>query len=127
MYQTRQSVWKAITFWRILLIWTIIPIFLIIGGIIKAINYKVKIINNMIIKETGVFSKHREQYALAGIVAVCVDKTFFGGMFNYGDVILSLAGGKTVCLESIAQANEMEIFVQDKIRKTASGNHMFIN
>lgn len=127
MFSAKQSVWVAFKLWRILLIWTIVPIIFIVADIIKAKCYKITISGNMIIKSFGVLNKHNEQYAMAGITSVYVDKTFFGGICNYGTVCVSLAGGKTVSFEAIAKCHELESYIQSSISKMANSSHMFVN
>ena len=83
--------------------------------------------NKRIIIKSGVFNKHINQYAIAGITEINVNQTFWGRIFSYGDVSIALAGNKHVSLSGIKDPDEVKSYLEGKLSKTADTTHMFVN
>ena len=121
---TRRSVWAELTFFRIILCWLIIPI---VVAVVVAINYRVSITEKSINVKSGVFSVSKHEYAVAGITEINIYQSFFGRIFNYGTLNISLAGNKNVSLREIIAPNNVKEFIEAKLEKTADSLHMFVN
>ena len=122
--ETRKSIWSEMTFLRIIFFWLIVPI--IIAAIV-AKNYKVFISSKTIKVSSGVFNKMNNEYAVAGITQINIYQSFFGRIFNYGDVNISVAGNRLVCLSGICNPSEVKKTIETKLSETANSMHMLIN
>ncbi len=112
------------TLLKVLFCWLIIPVII---AIVVAKHYNVHIGKNTISIKDGVFNVSNHEYAVAGITVINVYQSFFGRIFNYGTVNISLAGNKYVSLEGILTPNEVKVFIERQLKKTADAEHMLIN
>ena len=122
--QTRRSAWAEMSPLKWLWCWLIVPI--IIANVV-ARAYRVSLTDKKITVSSGILNKRMEEYALAGITRVSVEQSFFGQIFNYGTVVLYLAGDKSVYLSGIMQPSSVRDFVNKKLTKTASAEHILVN
>ncbi len=122
--ETRKSIWSEMTFLRIIFFWLIVPI--IIAAIV-AKNYKVFISSKTIKVSSGVFNKMNDEYAVAGITQINIYRSFFGRIFNYGDVNISVAGNRWVCLYGICNPSEVKKAIETKLSETANSMHVLTN
>ena len=122
--QVTKSVWAEMTFLKILLCWLIIPV---VVAVIVAKNYNVLITNTTINVSSGVFSKHNDEYAVAGITSISIGQSFWGRICNYGTVYISLAGNKHVSLYGIKDPSGVKKFLNSKLLKTAESTHTLVN
>ena len=121
---TRRSAWAEMTFLKVVFCWLIIPV---VVAIVVAKHYNVHIGQKSISVRDGVFSVSNHEYAVAGITEINVYQSFFGRIFNYGTINIALAGDKYVCLEGIMSPNEIKIFIESQLKKTADATHMLVN
>lgn len=121
---TRKSAWAEMTLLKVLFCWLIIPV---IVAIVIAKHYNVHIGQKTISVKDGVFNISNSEYAVAGITEINVYQSFFGRIFNYGTVNISLAGNKYVSLEGILAPNEIKAFIESQLNKTANATHMLFN
>ncbi len=121
---TRQSLWANLSFWKILFFWLIFPIVI---PILKSLNNRAEIGDKTIKQTWGILNKNSEEYAIAGIVSIDTHQSLFGRIFNYGDVILSIAGEKKIYLVGYVAPNEIKKHLQSILEKTADHGHSFIN
>ena len=112
------------TLLKVLFCWLIIPV---VVAIVVAKHYNVHIGQKTISVKDGVFNISNREYAVAGITEINVYQSFFGRIFNYGTVNISLAGHKYVSLEGILAPNEIKAFIESQLKKTADATHMLIN
>lgn len=122
--ETKKSFWAELTFLKILFFWLIIP--LIWAGLV-ANNYVVTVNNKSLTVKEGVFNISNRQYALPGITQVNVYRPFFGRIFNYGTVHISLAGDKYITLDGIKNPEVLKEYIQSKIEKTSDSDHILVN
>ena len=121
---TRKSAWAEMTLLKVLFCWLILPV---IVAIVVARHYNVHVGQMSISVKEGVFSISNHEYAVAGITEINVYQSFFGRIFNYGTVKISLAGNKYVGLEGILAPNEIKAFIESQLNKTADATHMLVN
>ena len=122
--ETRRSVWAEMTFLKVLFFWLIVPV---IVAAVVAKHYRVTILDKTIVVKSGVFNKENSEYAVAGITQITVSQSFFGRIFHYGTVMISLAGNKNVSLEGIINPYGVKKFIEDKLLQTAKATHMLVN
>ena len=122
--KVKGSFWAEMTLLKVLFFWLIIPVII---AVVVAKSYSVSISDKTIEIETGVLNKKNSKYAIAGITETTVNQPFFGRIFNYGDVCISLAGDKQVYLKNIVSPNDVKTFIDEKLLKTADSSHIFVN
>ena len=122
--EIRRSIWAEMTFLKILFCWLIIPV---VVAVVVAKSYTVTITDKKIIVKSGVFNKRTSEYAVAGITSMTVNQPFFGGIFKYGTLAISLAGNRSVYLENIVDPQSAKSFLNKKLEKTADAEHILTN
>ncbi|AFS79206.1 hypothetical protein DUF304 [Gottschalkia acidurici 9a] len=76
----------------------IILLFFLVGivtlpvKVLKIINTKIVVDNGMIYGETGILKKDTQNSPLKHIQSVRVEKSLFGRIFGYGDIIITTSG-----------------------------------
>ncbi len=91
-YVARKSILPAFTFWRVILFFLIVPLIILIYNIIVLKKEVIEFYDDKIIYKSGVFNKSERTATFMGVYAVSVDQSFFGRIFNYGDVRVDAAG-----------------------------------
>ena len=68
------------------------------------------IYDNMIVSKTGILTMNKTKIAIADIRGVSMKQTFFGGLFNYGDVAFGTAAtaGAEVIMKSVDKPEIIE-------------------
>lgn len=94
---------------------------------VVAKHYKVTILDKTLTVQSEVFNKERSDYAVAGITQISVSQSFFGGIFHYGTVTVSLAGNKNVSLEGIINPYGVKKYIEGKLLQKANATHMLVN
>ncbi len=122
--EINKSFWSEMTFLKVLFFWLIIPLLV---ALIVAKSFNAKILKDKITVTDGVFNKRNNEYPLAGVTSITIDQPFFGRIFNYGNVTVSLAGGKTVYLNGVKRPFEIKQYLESQLAKVASANHMLVN
>ena len=91
-YVAKKNVLFALNFWLILFSFLIIPLIIQIWKIIvlKSITYE--FYDYRIIRKSGVFNKKEERFVFAGVYSVSMYQSFWGRVFNYGDVMVDAPG-----------------------------------
>ena len=97
----RKSLLPAFKFWRILFFWLIIPLIMIIVDVIKLKHEYVEFYSAHVIKKKGVFNKTEEKCMFPKILSCNVSRTFWGRVFNYGDIEIDAIGKWDVDLKNI--------------------------
>ncbi len=97
----RKSLLPAFKLWRILLFWLIVPLIMIIVDVIKLKNQYVEFYDTYVIKRRGVFNKTEEKCMFPKVLSCNVYRSFWGRLFNYGDIQVDAIGKWDVDLTSI--------------------------
>ena len=122
--EVNKSFWSEMTFLKVLFFWLIIPLLV---ALIVAKSFNAKILKDRITVRDGVFNKTNNEYPLVGVTSISIDQPFFGRIFKYGNVTVSLAGGKTVYLNGVKRPFEIKQYLESQLEKVASANHMLVN
>lgn len=91
-YVARKSILPAFTFWRIILFFLIVPLIVLIYDIIARKKEVIEFYDDKIVYKKGVFNKSETTAAFMGVYAVNVYQSFFGRIFNYGNVKVDAVG-----------------------------------
>ena len=97
----RKSKWLAVRWWHLLFFWTIIPLLHLWWRCIVLNHQKVEFYDSYVIKKRGVFNKVEEQCMFPKVISCNVKRTFWGRIFNYGDVKVDSIGKWDIDLTGI--------------------------
>ncbi len=97
----RKSLLPAFKFWRILFFWLIIPLIMIIVDVVKLKHQYVEFYPTYVVKRRGVFNKTEEKCMFPKVLSCNVHRTFWGRVFNYGDIEIDAIGKWDVDLTNI--------------------------
>ena len=88
----RKSILPAFQLWRILTFWLIIPLIMIIVDVVKLKSQYVEFYDSFVIKKKGVFNKTEERCMFPKVLSCNVYRSFWGRVFNYGDIKVDAIG-----------------------------------
>lgn len=97
----RKSILPAFKLWRVLLFWLIVPLVMIIVDVIKLRSQYVEFYDSFVIKKRGVFNKTEERCMFPKVLSCNVYRSFWGRVFNYGDIQIDAIGKWDVDLTGI--------------------------
>ena len=115
LYIAKKSKLCSFSLLRILFCWLIIPIILIIIDILKTNVEKVEFFDKKVTERIGLISKNEKETTFKGVVSVNVQQSFWGRIFNFGEVYVDLVGKNNLHLEKIAKPYELKKFLETKI------------
>ena len=97
----RKSILPAFKLWRILTFWLIVPLIMIIVDVVILRSQYVEFYDSFVIKKRGVFNKTEERCMFPKVLSCHVYRSFWGRVFNYGDIKVDAIGKWDVDLEGI--------------------------
>ena len=97
----RKSKLLAVKWWHILFFWTIIPLIHLLCRIIIVKNQYVEFYDAYVIKKKGVFRKTEEKCMFPKVLSVNVDRSFWGRIFNFGNINVDAIGKWDIDLNGI--------------------------
>lgn len=122
----RRSAFLSLNIWLVLFFWLIIPLIIQIGIIIvRKISYVVKFYDDRIITVKGIFSKYEKQTVFMGVYAVRMQRSFWGRIFNYGDVIVDAPGEWDVPAKGIASPKKLKKYLETRIISGGTANVVY--
>ena len=102
----------AFNVWIIAACALIIPVIIQICKIIVAKCYRLEFHNDRALVKYGVFSRHEDHLVFAGIRLMTVHSSFWGRIFNYGNLTINFRGGVNVEVKGIAQPMRVKKFLE---------------
>jgi len=97
----RKSILPAFKLWRVLLFWLIVPLVMIIVDVIILRSQYVEFYDSFVIKKRGVFNKTEERCMFPKVLSCNVYRSFWGRVFNYGNIEIDAIGKWDVDLTGI--------------------------
>lgn len=97
----RKSILPAFKLWRVLTFFLIVPLVMIIVDVIILRSQYVEFYDSFVIKKRGVFNKTEERCMFPKILSCNVYRSFWGRVFNYGDIQIDAIGKWDVDLHGI--------------------------
>lgn len=97
----RKSILPAFKLWRVLTFFLIVPLIMIIVDIIILRSQYVEFYDSFVIKKKGVFNKTEERCMFPKVLSCNVYRSFWGRVFNYGDIQIDAIGKWDVDLHGI--------------------------
>ena len=119
-YVTRKSILPAFKFWRVILFFLIVPLIILIYNIIALKNDITEFYDDKIVHKKGVFSKSETTTAFMGVYAVTVEQSFFGRIFNYGDINIDAVGKWDVNLDGVKNPKGLKEYLEQHTIKSDS-------
>ena len=123
-YVAKKLVWGAITFWRVVFFWLIIPLIAMIVGIIAAKNETIEFYDEKVIRKKGIIAKSESQTIFSGVLAVSVQQSVIGRIFNYGDVYMDVQGKWDIDTTMISNPSGLKKYLEDKTVSAGSINYI---
>ena len=115
LYVAKKSKLCSFSLLRILFCWLIVPVIFIIIDMIKTNVEKVEFYDKKVTERNGLISKNEKETTFKGVVSVNVQQSFWGRIFNFGEVYVDLVGKNNLHLEKIAKPYELKKFLETKI------------
>ncbi len=126
-YVVRKTAWTAVTPLRVIFFWLIIPLIKIIAGIIERKHYVIEFYDDHIITKSGVFNKNESRSAFVGVVGVSAHQSFWGGIFNYGDVRVDVVGKWDIGTVGIINPKGLKEYLEQYLVKQGQVHNTFVN
>ena len=113
----RKTMWSLTwTFiWTILLSVLIIPVFYLIYRIVAVRSHYTEVYEDRVIDYRGVFNKSKSEHSITKVLGVNKSQTFFGNMFDYGDISVNLVGSHGLSFSNIGDVDKVEQFFKSRI------------
>ena len=117
-YAARKSILPAFTFWRVILFFLIVPLIILIYNIIALKKEVIEFYDDKIVCKKGVFNKSETTAAFMGVYAVNIEQSFFGRIFNYGDVRVDAAGKWDIDSNGIKNPKGLKAYLEQHTVKS---------
>ena len=114
-YVAKKSVTAVLSFWLIVFFWLVIPLIIQIARILSAKCYSIEFYDNKIVVKSGVLSKQENQSVFAGVYSVSISQSFFGRIFNYGNISVDCPGKWDVNTEGIKDPLALKKYLENYI------------
>lgn len=114
-YVAKKSAWEAVTFWRVVLFWLIVPLIIMIADIIRLKSESIEFYDDKIIQKSGIFSRNEKKSVFTGVVSVGVQQSFWGRIFNYGDVNVDVMGKWDINTKGISNPRKLQEYLEGYI------------
>ena len=121
-YTVKKSVIHQISFLLIIASIFIIPLFIQIWKIFYAKSFSIEFFENKIVTKSGVFSRKEQQTVFMGVYSVSISQSFFGRIFNYGDVRVDCPGRWDVDTVGIKDPHGLKRFLESRISVAGTTN-----
>lgn len=111
-YVAKKSVLPAFTFWRIILFFLIVPLIILIYNVIALKNEVIEFYDDKIVLKKGVFNKSETSASFMGVYAVSIAQSFFGRIFNYGNVKVDAVGKWNIDSDGIKNPKGLKAYLE---------------
>lgn len=124
-YVMKKSAWSVVRPWHILLCFLIVPLIIMIFKIINIKDESISFYNNKVVQRSGIFSKHEKTNILTNVLSVSVYQSFWGRLFNYGNISVDVMGQWDVDMRGIKDPMKAKAYLE-KIAANGMGMQQFI-
>lgn len=111
-YVIKKSAWSVIRPWHILLFFLIVPLIIMIVKIINIKDDKIEIYNNKIVQKSGIFNKKEKTTILTAVLSVDVYQSFWGRIFNYGNVSVDVVGQWDINTKGVKDPQKLKQYLE---------------
>ena len=99
-----------------------IPLLAIIIHIIILANIRIEFYETSIIVKKGVFNKTQNSAVFMGVMSANLKRSFWGGIFNFGDVIIKNLGKLNIDTTKIARPAALQEYLKTRFVSNSSIN-----
>lgn len=118
-YVAKKSILPAFSFRRVILFFLIVPLIMIICEVIKLKKDVIEFYDGKIVCKKGVFSKSETTTVFMGVYAVNIEQSYFGKIFNYGNVKVDAVGKWDINSTGIENPKELKAYLENFVKQTA--------
>ena len=109
----RKSAWSVVRPWHILLGFLIFPLIIMIVKIINIKDETISIYDNKVVERSGIFSKYEHTNILTHVLSVSYKQTFWGRLFNYGNIEIDVVGHWDINMKGIKNPRKAKEFLEN--------------
>ena len=112
----------------LLLVLGLIPgIIYILVKNLSAHNYKVMFYDDKYIVKSGIINTHEDELVFKGVLAVSIDQSLKGKMFNFGDVKVDVVGANNITLCGVKDPEALKKYLLSRKVDIADIRHTVTN
>ena len=112
----------------LLLVLGLIPgIIYILVKNLSAHSYKVMFYDDKYIVKSGIINTHEDELVFKGVLAVSIDQSLKGKMFNFGDVKVDVAGANNITLCGVKDPEALKKYLLSRKVDIADIKHTVTN
>ena len=111
-YVIKKSAWSVIRPWHILLFFLIVPLLIMIWKIINIKDETISFYNNKVVIKSGILRKNERTTILTPVLSVTVKQTFWGRIFNYGNIHVDMVGKWDINMRGVKNPMEAKAFLE---------------
>lgn len=112
-YVIKKSAWSVIRPWHILLFFLIVPLLIMIWKIINIKDETISFYNNKVVIKSGILRKNERTTILTPVLSVTVKQTFWGRIFNYGNIHVDMVGKWDINMRGVKNPMEAKAFLEN--------------
>ena len=112
-YVIKKSAWSVIRPWHILLSFLIVPLIIMIWQIINIKDETISFYNNKVVLRSGILNKNERTTILTPVLSVTVKQTFWGRLFNYGNIYVDVVGKWDINMRGVKNPLEAKAFLEN--------------
>lgn len=99
----------------------------ILVKILSANSYQVIFYDDKYIVKSGIINTHEDESVFKGILAVSIDQSLKGKMFNFGDVKVDVVGANNITLCGVKDPKALKKYLQTRKVNITDVKHTVIN
>lgn len=111
----KKSVFPELNFWLILFSWLIVPLIIQIVKIVFAKCYTLKFYDDRVVVVEGLFDKKEKHTIFSGVYAISMYRSFWGRVFNYGDIKIDCPGVWDIDTRGIVNPKKLKRYLETRI------------
>ena len=111
-YVMKKSAWSVIKWWHILFGFLIIPLLIMLWKIINIKDETISFYGNKVVHKEGILNLREHTTILTQVYSVTVDQTFWGRIFNYGNLTIDVAGPWDIDTRGIKSPRKAKKFLE---------------
>lgn len=126
-YVMKKSAWSVIRPWHILLFFLVVPLIIMIVKIINVKDDTISFYNNKVVQRSGIFSKQERTNVLTHVLSVTVKQTFWGRIFNYGNIYVDVVGKWDINMRGVKDPMKAKEYLESFVANGASVKPIIMN
>ena len=91
---------------------SILPLLILVYRVINIKDESISFYNNKVVQREGIFSKREHTNILTTVLSVTVYQSFFGRIFNYGNISIDVMGQWDIDMRGIKDPTKAKEFLE---------------